>query len=784
MVPLRPSSTFALSGLAAGILCLGTLSAFAQEAVPVGKGSYAATPPPNVAAKAQKAEGRKLFMVKEDGRPIPSHKWYMSLLVKPFGVGLWTYPMRLDTSASGLQVYYPTKWRPDGKELVCDMPLMIGGQGFAAADSRLKDWSDWTASFRLGQTADKYIDVTAGEGMPYVWAEYHGVQPTIAFGAGAGKNIAPTGSATFFGAGGNPATLPVTGDTLGIEYAGRSYAVFAPAGSKFEGTATGLNVTFGGGKSFLVVCALPAAKDIDFFRQYAFAIPRSTVYSWKYDPAAGVLATNWKVVAEPLQGKNTQVIQGWIPHQYRTNVAPVSYAAPAYTSVRGAMRTTVGNDFTFAYRYNGIVPNLPAPKVGVTGYDPAKLTGLINKFAGKPDVGGDTYGGGKNLVKCAQFAFMAQQLGDPSYEKILGAVRDALINWYTYSAGEKDHFFAYYPRSKALVGFSPAYGSESFTDVHFHHAYFIFATAMVAAQDPAFAKDYGAMATLAAKQYANWDRADQRFPFLRTFDIWQGHSWASASANDAGLNNQESSSEAMQCWAGLILLGQALGDANMLSTGVMGYVSESNATLEYWFNTYGDIFPKEYPNPLVSVVYSAGNGWHTWFTGDYTWFYGIQWIPTSPMLSFFVRDPASAKRNWDNFVRIRSAQKGATPPLEKKTFGGDLVSYLIGYVMMYDPKWAVEQVNNVLVESPGNTWLANVYYEAASMLTIGHADFTSYTDCPTSMVYLNDATKVRTFLVWNPQTKPLNVNAYVGGKLAGKIVAAPGGLTTVTGPAK
>mgnify|MGYP003334179163 CR=1 FL=1 len=34
------------------------------------------------------------------------------------------------------------------------------------------------------------------------------------------------------------------------------------------------------------------------------------------------------------------------------------------------------------------------------------------------------------------------------------------------------------------------------------------------------------MAKLVAKEYANWDSSDTAFPFLRVFDIWEGHSWA------------------------------------------------------------------------------------------------------------------------------------------------------------------------------------------------------------------------------------------------------------------
>ena len=790
MFPHKLPSLFVSTGAALAALSLNLPLCLAQDAVPAGKGSYASAPPPSVAGKAQKVEGRVNHILVEDARPIPSQKWYMSLIVKQFGLGLWTYPMVVNTNAQGLQIFYPTQFKPDGSSLVTDNPLLVGGQGFAAPDGTwMKDWSDWTASFRFGKDPAKYIDVTMGQGMPYVWAEYHGVQPTIGFGAGAKGGAGGTG-AQFFGAGGASASLPVTGDTLGITYGGRSYAVFAPAGSKFESGAGGVNVTLGGPKQFLVVCALPDAKSIDTFHKYAFAIPRSTTYSWKYDPAAGTISTNWKINAEPLQGKSTDLIQGWLAHQYRTNIAPVSYDGPTYLTPKGQMKSTIGNNFTFTYRYAGIVPNLPAPKAGTPGYDPAVLTTLIGQYGAKPTFGGDTYGGGKDLLKSAQYAFMAQQIKDPSYEAIRGAVVDALTNWFTYTTGEGNKFFAYYPHSKALVGFGSSYGSETFTDNHFHYGYFTMATGMIAAQDPKFAADYGPMATLVAKQYANWDRNDKRFPFLRTFDIWAGHSWASASANDAGVNNQESSSEAMNSWEGLIYLGQALGNADMLATGIMGYTTESQAVLEYWFNWKGDIFSPNWPHPITSVVYSGNNGWHTWFTGDYGWFYGIQWIPSSPGASYFVQDPAWAKKNFDNFLRIKAEQLGkknpaaATQPVDLKQFGGELASYMIGYIMMYDPKATLDKFNEWWAQAGDkiahNPWMTNVYYEAASLLSLGRPDFTSHLASPTSMVYVNDATKARTFLVWNPLTKPQAVKAYVAGKLAGQVVAAPGGLTAVT----
>ena len=84
--------------------------------------------------------------------------------------------------------------------------------------------------------------------------------------------------------------------------------------------------------------------------------------------------------------------------------------------------------------------------------------------------------------------------------------------------------------------------------------------------DPTWAAEYGDMAKMVAMEYANWqhpgDTPDVNspdaisMPFLRTFEPWIGHSYAGGTGSGSG-NNQESSSESIQGWLGLVLLGQA-----------------------------------------------------------------------------------------------------------------------------------------------------------------------------------------------------------------------------------
>jgi endoglucanase Acf2 len=813
--------------LALGIFALTNLSGLAQDApaapaaasgpaagdatpVPVGKGSYASSIPSYTNPKAASFDaGVTPFLKPDDDRPVPSNHWDNSVFYRPFAVGLWSYPSRVDSNAKGFLFYYETAWKPDGAEMGTDNPIAIGAKDFQATGTKAKDWSDWLTSFRLAQSDDKYFDATVGEGMPYLWLECHGVSPTISYGDGKAPSA---GGTTYFGPGGAPATLPVTGDAIGITYAGRNYAVFAPDGTKFEGDATTINVTFSGDKQFLVVCPLPTAKDIDTFHKYAFAVPRNTRLSWKYDADAGTITTDWKITTELLKGTESAIIQGWIPHHYRTNLGKLDFNGIEYPTTRGQMKCTVGNDFTLSYAYGGLLPNLPAPKSigGDHDFDPNRLKTQLAAMAAKVGFASDTYAGGKDLTRNAQAACIARQTGDPSAPVLTDAVIKQLINWYTFTPGEKDHYFAYYPHKKGMVGFNSSFGSETFTDNHFHLGYFTYATGLIAMQDPGFLKDYGDMATLVAKQYANWDHDDKRFPFLRTFDVWAGHSWAGGNGTPDGVDNQESSSEATNSWAGLILLGEATGNKDMTSTGIMGYTFESHATLEYWFNEYGDNFPPEWKHPICGMIWSNHLVWGTWFTGDNEWFYGIQWIPTAPTLTYFVHDPVWAKKNFENLVQAKLNQPQKKPktapappppdpnattasaapapaaapaaPVDPIKWDGELGTYMLGYVMMYDPAFVVAKLDEL--SSDATPWQTNVYYQAHSMMNIGRVDFTAHGNDATSMVYVNDATKTRTYIVWNPSIAPETVQFFEGTKPLGMLVAGPQTITSATTLAK
>lgn len=235
----------------------------------------------------------------------------------------------------------------------------------------------------------------------------------------------------------------------------------------------------------------------------------------------------------------------------------------------------------------------------------------------------------------------------------------------------------------------------------------------------------------------------------------------------------------MQSWIGLYLLGTVLDDAEMTAAAAMGYAIESRATMEYWFDLHGDILPAEYKHPIVGVLWSGGQVYGTYFSGDPGWIYGIQCLPQSPGLDYLVRDPQFAAKAFRTALAARKAKEGSDD-LAKM---GDLGNVLLAQASLVDPPWAAEQfdrlwaMNSPIVQK--HMGAGTTYYNAHSYCRLGHRLWNIHLSVPTGAVYLNSDTKTPTCVVYNPQPTPVTVEATQNGKVLGAFVAAPRQLTSV-----
>ena len=246
------------------------------------------------------------------------------------------------------------------------------------------------------------------------------------------------------------------------------------------------------------------------------------------------------------------------------------------------------------------------------------------------------------MLKTCQAFNMAWQLQLPVAKDLYGEARRITADWLTHEPEEKAFYYARYPLPwSGLVGFNPSYGSEQFTDNHFHYGYLAMSVALVGMHDPVWLGKYGPPAREVVKQYGEWERGSKRYPRLRTFECWAGHSYAGGMSSGYDGNNQESSSEAVGSWAGMFFLGAAMNDPDMLATGAMGYAIETEAVHEYWNNAYGWKNPDQsnwspnYKPTICSVMRDRDMGAWTWFSGEPIHIYGIQWLPAWTHMNYF-----------------------------------------------------------------------------------------------------------------------------------------------------
>ncbi|WP_433953983.1 discoidin domain-containing protein [Curtobacterium flaccumfaciens] len=517
---------------------------------------------------------------------------------------------------------------------------------FRAKQADALRWGDWNVSWRMPQDGPggQYMDVTSVQGSPYEWFEFHGMTPRLTLQDGAEITDGD----------GEPLDLPVTTDRFEIRQDGHVFGVHAPDGTTFTRVGNALEAS--SGTPYLVLSAVPEqGLSLDDLHRTAFAVPRDTTMTYSYDPAAANVRQQWSIRTDTLQGDDHDTVQGWLQHQYADATTNLRFTGATYETPRGTMRTTVGHDgWTLDYAFTGITPIGATPEtVGDAPYSEEVMREYLHEYAAKTTYGGDTYWGGKDVLQLAEYMTIARQIGATEDARTLQATLErALTDWYTYTDGEAEHFFAMYPTWKALIGFADSYGSAQFNDNHFHYGYFAVATAMLGRVDHEWAAKYQGMATLVAKQYANWDRDDARFPHMRTFGVWEGRSNAGGVSSPGG-NNQESSSEAIQSEAGLFLLGSVLGDDEMQAAGAVQYVTERAAVRDYWQNVRGNpasasydgngAFPDEYEHGQAGILFDSGQAYATYFSGDPAWISGIQWMPIAPWFDYFGWDPGFSK---------------------------------------------------------------------------------------------------------------------------------------------
>jgi endo-1,3(4)-beta-glucanase len=126
------------------------------------------------------------------------------------------------------------------------------------------------------------------------------------------------------------------------------------------------------------------------------------------------------------------------------------------------------------------------------------------------------------------------------------------------------------------------FGHAWYNDHHFHFGYFVYALACtLRPRDDAalgFLSTYREAILALVRDYANPSTSDSFFIPMRHQDAWDGHSWASGLFEFGDGRNQESSSESVNAYYAVTLLGEAMHDDKVRALGRAMLASETVRT--------------------------------------------------------------------------------------------------------------------------------------------------------------------------------------------------------------
>ena len=631
----------------------------AADVVPVGAGSYAATPvgPTPEGCDAVEADPRSALTDDAPAGALPTNDWWSSLLYKRLDCRmsepLHAHPSSFRPTPGGLGVSTPREATLSGTpggigefHFTYAEDVVVGVAGLDAPVAKVADWTDWTV------TADwddgtRNLRATIGHGLPTSWYHVRGGDAVLS----STRDVR---------------VWTRDGGTLGFTANGHDYAAFAPGGSSWQVSGSTMRSSLAG-KGYLALTALatPAGAD-DTARRAAlrevagsaFAEVTSTRADYRYDAASATVRTTYTLGTTALEGDPDGPVVALYPHQQRYLTAvdgdelDVTYPSP-----RGTMTAYAGTtSFTTSTPFTGVLPEVPAVATA-TGDARATLDGLLAEVAADPlpILRADTYWTGKALGRATRIIEIADQLGRTDLrDAALAKVRATLTDWLTADPGETEQLFAYDQRWGTLIGYPASYGSDTeLNDHHFHYGYFVAAAATLARFDPQWASDgrYGAMVDLLIRDADGYDRSDTRFPYLRDFDVYAGHDWASGHGAFVAGNNQESSSEGMNFAGALVQWGEATGDTAVRDAGAYLYATQAAAIQEYWFDR-AEAIPDAFGHTTVGMVWGDGGAYATWFSAEAEMIQGINTLPITGSHLYLGLRPDDVRQNYDELVRV------------------------------------------------------------------------------------------------------------------------------------
>ncbi len=603
--------------------------------------------------------------------PVPSNDWWTSVIYKRLSDGMAALPLMYQYYDTGLGFYNASKLftapNDGGMDTKCNnMDLYLNTSSIVnTPEAKLDGYGDYSADIVFSDNETPKMKTTIIKGSPYLYNT---------FADPGSVEVSATSIAGLYDDNNNPVLMgdgdSFTADHIGIEVINtdtapvtdtliHNYGLFAPEGSTFTRVGSKIKISLGSGQNYLVIGVLSDRSQLNYVYQHAYAVVTDTAVSYYFAQASSdVVTTYTDTIQLKRSGFSSNTLMALFPTQWKYSDAGLTNLS--YPSARGNMKVLEGNSFTVTNKFYGITPSFGEPSESGS-YNRGQLMQYLNTF--KESVTrdywvADPYWEGKKMHPLSMAILISQQLGEYEMrDELISILKKILVNWLTYDGADDYPYYMYYSSDwGTLIGQGGDHGMGiNLSDHHFLWGYFTFAAGVIASYDQEFVRGYGGMVEELLRDAQNPYRNDEKYPWMRNFDPYEGHSWAGGYGDNQSSNNQESSSEATFAWAGEYLWGLATGNAIYRDAGIWGFTLEVNAIEQYWFDYDQDNWAEDYDPGVTGMVWGNAYTYGTYFSGNPSCIYGIHWLPVSPVLTYLGYDPAIAARINSDYRRDEAA---------------------------------------------------------------------------------------------------------------------------------
>jgi endoglucanase Acf2 len=714
--------------------------------------------------------------------PYPTSEFWSSMLhVRNSGM-MPARPLLYYAKGWALELGYPFCGAVSNSDyirgfFVKDFDISATGGSFPAkpsGEARVDGWGDFHVRARIGADAS-HITATLAHGSPFAFLRFEDCAPRINCWTGYLVEAVNTN-----------ASYLVIRTRQHRSYAAYTnhFAFFAASGTTWNTTSTNQIVpNLPPGQSFLAVAALPshssgyASNELMALLPHAFAFITNTRVDFAYVRSNATIRSTFSADVESMQGGQTTTLLGLLPHHWK-NASATTVPALTYDSSKGDLRTAATNSFTSTIHFHGIVPQFPAPSNA--GWTQSVFSSLANTIAA-PNADTDTYAKGKDLERLARVLPALDACGLTNRRNtVLSDLKGELDAWFTYTEGEPSRFFAYDPRWGALCGYNESFSSVALmNDQHFHYGMYVYSAAMAALFDYNWGTNAAPVVEKIIRTYNNPSRdtsGPQPLPWLRYFDPWEGHCWASGLGGVARTGpsdeqlyggetaeasadgpDEESCSEALNAWAAMYLWGLVMGKDEFIDMGAIGYAIEAEAVREYWYDADGTNHKPGYTKTMVSRVFGNKLDPYTWFSAEMQHAWGIQYILTGPHMTYQGYFKPYRITDYDYFKANNPGGVGGISD------GWKDIHWM--YRCFFEPAQVLAEHSTNTVTDGGNT-RANLYYWIHAMNSLGEVNTNLVSDWPGLVVMNNNGTN--------------RLVAFAGGVVTARVFHAASGVAAGT----